>query len=86
MNYGLKNINEIQECVGMWIYPNDYFNPINIITLRLHITNNTRSIHHFAGSWKETSYKRKIIKKIRSIFPEKILLKYNKLKNHKNRV
>lgn len=79
--YGLRNRNEIQECAGIYIYPNDYFNPINIITKRLHITNNTRSIHHFAASWVEPSIKGKIKKIVRSIIPEKILLSYNNLKS-----
>ena len=83
IEYGLININKIQFIGGFYIYPNDYFNPINIITKRLHITDNTRSIHHFAASWIEPSLKRKIKKIIRKVVPEKILLKYNKLKNKK---
>ena len=78
---GLKDTNEIQLVEGFYIYPNDYFNPINIITKRLHITSNTRSIHHYAASWVEPSLKRNIKNSIRKIIPEKILLIYNSLKN-----
>ena len=80
VEHGLKKINETQLIEGFYIYPNDYFNPINIITKRLYITNNTRSIHHFAASWVESSFKEKIKKVIRNIIPQNILLKYNKLK------
>ena len=80
VEHGLKDINETQLIEGFYIYPNDYFNPINIITKRLYITDNTRSIHHFAASWVESSFKGKIKDMFRKIIPEKILLKYNKAK------
>lgn len=62
--YGLKNINEIQECAGIWIYPKEYFCPLDH-TLNLHITNNTRSIHHYDSSWLPP--RKRIIKKIKRI-------------------
>ena len=83
IKYGLISTNKIQLIEGFYIYPNDYFNPINIITKRLHITDNTRSIHHFAASWVKPSLKRNIKNTIRKIIPEKILLIYNSLKNKK---
>jgi hypothetical protein len=33
------------------IFPTDYFNPKNYMTKKLNVTNNTYSIHHYAGSW-----------------------------------
>ena len=54
-NYGLRNINEIQECAGMWIYPKDYFCPKDYYTGKLHLTENTMSIHHYDASWKSKS-------------------------------
>ena len=60
--YGLKESNEIQECAGVWIYPKEYFCPLDQ-TLTLHITSNTRSIHHYDSSW--LSPQKRIIKKIK---------------------
>lgn len=60
--HGLKEVNEIQECAGVWIYPKEYFCPLDQ-TLTLHITSNTRSIHHYDSSW--LSPRKRIIKKIK---------------------
>lgn len=50
-NHQLKQTNEIQQCVDIWIYPKEYFCPIDYITNKMEITKNTRSIHHYAASW-----------------------------------
>ena len=42
----------IQNICGINIYPSDYFNPQNYETGAITITGNTRTIHHFAESWK----------------------------------
>lgn len=79
--HGLQKDNDNIQCVdGIYIYPEDYFNPINIITERLHVTENTRSIHWFMASWKRLSTKEKIVRFIRRILPEKILLIYHNYK------
>ena len=49
--YGLKNINSIQKCAGIWIYPKDFFCPIDYTTGKSLVTKNTYSIHHYAASW-----------------------------------
>lgn len=49
--HGLKNIPGIQECAGVWIYPKEYFCPLDFITKELNITDNTRSIHLYSASW-----------------------------------
>lgn len=49
--HGLKNIAGIQMIAGIYIYPTDYFCPISVKDGKLRITNNTRSIHHYAQSW-----------------------------------
>lgn len=51
LDYGLRNTEEIQNCCGFDIYPKDYFCPIDYKTRQLVITDNTRTIHHFAESW-----------------------------------
>ncbi len=48
---GLRNTNEIQQVAGIWIYPRDYFNPLNDNTGVLDITENTRSIHWYTKTW-----------------------------------
>lgn len=49
--YGLKNITGIQQVLDVYIYPKEYFNPIDHITGRLIITPNTYAIHHYMASW-----------------------------------
>ena len=49
---GLMNINDIQQCADVWIYPKDYFCPKDYYTGELNVTNNTYCIHHYEASWK----------------------------------
>lgn len=51
LKHGLKNTDEIQDCCGFKIYPKDYFCPIDYTTRELVLTDNTRTIHHYAESW-----------------------------------
>lgn len=48
---GLKNAPDIQKVDGVYIYPKDYFCPIDYKTGKFEITNNTRTIHHYSASW-----------------------------------
>lgn len=48
---GLLHKNDIQFVYGVWIYPKDYFNPLNDNTGVLKITDNTRSIHWYSKTW-----------------------------------
>ena len=70
---GLKNIDGIQHIADIWIYPKDYFCPIDYNTKLCIITQNTRSIHHFAESWH--GRKEKIYKILARIFG-KAFIKY----------
>ena len=54
---GLKNTSGIQEVEGIFIYPSEYFCPINVVTDKLHVTENTRSIHHYAATWQTKKFK-----------------------------
>ena len=66
VKHGLKNTPEIQSVAGVKIYPNDYFCPIDYKTKKLIITDNTRSIHHYAESWLPA--KAKLFNVVTSIF------------------
>ena len=48
---GFQPNNTYQEVAGIALYPYDYFCPRDIHTLKLVVTENTYTIHHFAGSW-----------------------------------
>ena len=76
---GLQHIPGIQTIDDISIYPAEYFCPINIITDKLHISENTRTIHHYAATWQNKGYRFK--KWIRSFIPESILAYINKVKN-----
>ena len=56
---GLQPNNDLQQVAGIWIYPIDYFNPLESLTGRLNKTNRTRSIHWYMASWKDSSTFRK---------------------------
>lgn len=52
MSKGLKLDNTYQEPMGLVaFYPSDYFCPKNWRTGEIHLTERTRTIHHFSGSW-----------------------------------
>ena len=55
--YGLRNVNELQQVAGIWIYPKDYFCPISTYDGKLRLTANTVSIHHYAQSWISPSHR-----------------------------
>lgn len=67
--YGLKNINEVQECADMWIYPKEYFCPIDCNSKKCIITKETRTIHHYAATW--FSHKEKFISYMTSLIGKK---------------
>lgn len=61
-SYGLEKKDGIQCVCGIWIYPKDYFCPIDYETSECVYTGNTRTVHHYAASW--ISRKDKIKEKI----------------------
>ena len=52
--------NTLQEVYDFKFYPKDFFCPKNSQTLKLELTENTYTIHHFAGSWVQESTKLKL--------------------------
>ena len=70
IKHGLVNTNEIQQCAGIWIYPKEYFCPMDVLTKKIHKTDKTRSIHHYNGSW--LPFYAKINLKIKQIIGKKM--------------
>ena len=48
---GLEKSGEMQQILGITLYPEDYFNPLDDLTGRVRKTANTRSIHWYARTW-----------------------------------
>lgn len=48
---GTIHLDKISECCGIYIYPDEYFDPMNYYTREITITDNTRTIHRYAASW-----------------------------------
>lgn len=49
-----KEIFEMSDCT---VYPVDYFSPLNCYTMKINQTENTYSIHYYAGTWKSSKTK-----------------------------
>ncbi|WP_028910871.1 glycosyltransferase family 32 protein [Prevotella sp. AGR2160] len=77
---GLKPVSGIQYVADCYVYPKEYFNPIEHVN-QLNITPNTRSIHHFAGSW--LGWKDKMKKRIAMILGPHIFGFLIKLRDHR---
>lgn len=73
LQYGLKQDNTLQTIRGFTLYPTEYFCPKDLITRKLHLTNESVSIHHFDGSWvsEEDKFRFKIRAKLCKVFPKK---------------
>ncbi|MBQ0073390.1 MAG: glycosyl transferase [Prevotella sp.] len=76
---GLKNVTGIQKIGDIYVYPSEYFAPINAISRRLHITKNTRTIHRYMASWSEQKNK-SLRDYIMHYIPEWVLFWNNKRK------
>ena len=57
--HGLKPLSGIQVVDGVWVYPSDYFNPLDDLTGKLKVTEHTRTIHWFMNSWGTQSQMRR---------------------------
>ena len=76
---GLKNVAGIQNVAGCYIYPAEYFCPINVTTGRIHVEKNTRTIHHYAGTWVDKKFSMKEI--LKRFLPEFLVLALINIKN-----
>lgn len=61
---GFRPPSKPTEFQGIFFYPPEYFCPINYDTGKKHITENTRTIHHYAASWVNPNESFSIITKI----------------------
>lgn len=69
MENGLQNGEGIQKVDDdIYIYPAEYFCPINVTTGRIHVEKNTRTIHHYAGTWVDKKFSLKEL--VKRILPE----------------
>lgn len=67
---GLKQTPGIQECAGVWIYPKEYFCPLDYLSKKLTLTENTRTIHHYSGSWITSG--QRLYKKVEDLVGKKV--------------
>lgn len=80
--YGLSSDNELQVINDCFcVYPKDFFNPYNFENGKIEITENTYSIHHYAGSWASSRNKSntRIYHFISRVFGEKFAKKLRKV-------
>lgn len=61
--YGLKpHAKDPYDCGGITIYPCEYFCPIEFLSNKLEITDNTYTIHHYSATWMSWTDKLKMKK------------------------
>ncbi len=70
--HGFQGSGEIEKVYDIMIYPPEYFSPMNYLTGKVRITENTFSIHYYSGSW--TSPYNKIKTFIRHHIGEKTVM------------
>lgn len=68
--HGLEPENRLQYVAGIYIYPSEYFCPMDYNTGKLLVTANTRSVHYYTGTW-HTKKEQNIQK-----FKQKMTLKF----------
>ena len=82
---GLKNIKGIQEVEGIKIYPRVYFSPINVVSGKCTIEEQTCSIHRFTSTWSESNHKT-IKDYLRHYLPERAFFIINRIKRSRYRI
>lgn len=58
--YGIKKDNSLQVVNGLIIYPKTFFCPLNFNNYKSDFSDETYTIHHFAGSWFSEEEKKRI--------------------------
>jgi len=72
--YGLSETEELQRVADIWIYPWEYFCPMDYVTGDLSVTGNTYSIHHYSATWltKEELLEKQVVIKVSKRFGGRI--------------
>lgn len=60
--HGLASSDRPVEVEGITIYPWDYFCPVEFLSSKLEITENTRTIHHYTATWMSRTDRLKMLK------------------------
>lgn len=70
---GLEDKNDIQQIAGFYIYPKEYFCPLDYESGKLDMTEQTRSIHHYSATWhgKTEDYAMTLRRKLTKCLPRK---------------
>ena len=76
--YGFQGSGKIERVCDITVYPPEYFCPMNYLTGKVAITENTFSIHYYSGSWTSPYYKIKTF--IRHHLSEKTTMNFIRLK------
>lgn len=79
---GLRLNNKYQVVEDFTFYPSDFFCPKDSRTLKIHLTENTVTIHHFAGSWVNPFWHR-VKRTIKKLLGERASLAVSKTKRKK---
>lgn len=82
MDKGLVLNNTLQTIEDFTFYPLDFFCPKDVRTLKVKLTDNTATVHHFAGSW-VNPISRNINRWIKRILGEKISLAISNTRDKK---
>lgn len=82
---GLENRRGIQHIGDITVYPHEYFAPINAISLKLKVTDNTHTIHRYMASWDAVGDKG-WKQRIRRFMPEWVFVLNNKIKRRKYKI
>ena len=81
LKYGFVPNGKFQVVDGFALYPSDYFCPKSFQDGKIYLTENSYTIHHFAGSWlneeakKRNAFRQKIYSKFGDGIVAKIILK-----------
>lgn len=80
---GLLLNNKLQTVDGFTFYPKDYFCPKDSRTLKVKLTKNSATIHHFAGSW-ENPFVNRFKSMTKRILGERLSLIISKKKGERS--
>ena len=72
---GFKNENVVQDLGGFLVLSTDYFAPLDYVTGKTLITENTLGIHYYNNSWSSSPIKKKLSYRIKCTAPGILMLK-----------